>query len=226
MNGTPAPNGTAESSRQMIYVAHQCDLIEEAMVCMIIVHEKDLYKTYPSEIIGGGLVAHLRHNIIDINLIQRHSSCMKRKPRKSDYLKSVGAWNEKARLVENEIFRQNDFFDPRDKVQAKYEMLRAVYVDDLKISEASRQFGYSRESFYNTADTFREQGIAGLADGKRGPKAPRKLTAKIQQFILDRIDNEPNSSGREIAELIQQELQIEIHHRSVERFIAKRLKKN
>lgn len=210
----------------MICVAMQRYQIEDAIICMIIVHIEKLDKPYPTEIIGGGVVVHSRHNMIDTTLIQRHSSCMKRKPSKSDYLKSVGAWNEKARLVENELFRQNDFFDPRDKVQAKYEMLRAVYFDDSKVSEASRQFGYSRESFYNAADAFREQGIAGLADGKRGPKAPRKLTAKIQQFILDRIDSEPNSSGREIAAQIQKELQVEIHHRSVERFIAKRLKKN
>jgi len=151
---------------------------------------------------------------------------MRRKSSKSDYLKSVGAWNEKARLVENELFRQSDFFDPRDKAQAKYEMIRAAFVEDLNVSEASRQFGYSRESFYNTADAFREKGIVGLADNKRGPKTPRKLTAEVQQFILDSIDRGPTLSGREIAEQIQKELQIEIHHRSVERFIAKRSKKN
>jgi transposase len=159
-------------------------------------------------------------------LIQRHVFSMRRKSSKSDYLKSVGAWNEKARLVENELFRQSDFFDPRDKAQAKYEMIRAAFVEDLNVSEASRQFGYSRESFYNTADAFREKGIVGLADNKRGPKTPRKLTAEVQQFILDSIDRGPTLSGREIAEQIQKELQIEIHHRSVERFIAKRSKKN
>ena len=210
----------------MIYVANQRHQMDITMSCMIIAQIAGSIKSYPFEIIGDRIFFTLRQNTIDTILIQRHSSCMKRKSSKSDYLKSVGAWNEKARLVENELFRQNDFFDPRDKVQAKYEMLRAVFFEDLKVSEASRQFGYSRESFYNTANAFREKGLVGLADGKRGPKMPRKLTAKIQQFILDRIDNEPNLSGREISEQIQQEMQVEIHHRSVERFIAKRLKKN
>ena len=169
---------------------------------MIIAQLQRRIKSYPSEIIGDRMPLNLRHKTVDTILIQRHSSCMKRKSSKSDYLKSVGAWNEKARLVESELFCQNDFFDPRDKVQAKYEMLRAVFCDDLNVSEASRQFGYSRESFYNTANAFRDKGLVGLADGKRGPKMPRKLTAKIQQFILDRINNEPNLSGREITEQI------------------------
>ena len=150
---------------------------------------------------------------------------MLRKSSKREFLKTARAWNDKAREVESELFQQSDFFDPRDKVQVKYEMLRAVFVDGLNVSQASRQHGYSRESFYTAAETLREQGLPGLADGKRGPKQPRKLTPEVQRFLVQEIERDPSISSRVLAERIAEELAVNVHHRSVERFRASRRKK-
>jgi hypothetical protein len=38
----------------------------------------------------------------------------------------------------------HEFFDPRDLVQVKYEMLRRVRIDGASVSQAARDFGFSR----------------------------------------------------------------------------------
>jgi transposase len=151
---------------------------------------------------------------------------MQRKASKRQFLQSARAWNERARLVESPLFQQSDFFDPRDKVQVKYEMLRAALVDGASVSEVSHQFGYSRETFYTSAELFGEQGVVGLADAKRGPKQPRKLTPEVQEFLVREMESNPGLSGRELAERVTDELAVQVHHRSVERFRSAHGKKN
>jgi transposase len=151
---------------------------------------------------------------------------MRRRASKREFLKAARAWNERARDVESAFFKQSDFFDPRDKVQVKYEMLRAALVDGVSVSQASQQHGYSRESFYTAADVFREQGLPGLADSKRGPKRARKLTPEVQRFLVQQLDKDPSVSSRELAERIAEKFAVDVHRRSVERFRASRGKKN
>ena len=143
---------------------------------------------------------------------------MRRTSRKAEFLKSAGAWNERARQVNSPLFRQSDFFDPRDKVQVKYEMLRGVFADAMTVAGASSTFGYSRESFYTVAEAFREKGLVGLVDGRRGPKQPRKLTPEAQRFLLAQLKKDPAVSSGELTERLAKELCVEVSQRSVERF--------
>ena len=143
---------------------------------------------------------------------------MQRPSNKAEFLKSAGAWNDHARQVESSLFRQSDFFDPRDKVQVKYEMLRGVFADAMTVAGASNAFGYSRESFYTVAEAFRKKGIVGLVDSKRGPKQPRKLTPKAQRFLIEEMKKDPSVSSRELTERLAKEVRVEVSQRSVERF--------
>ena len=151
---------------------------------------------------------------------------MAQRPSKRDFLHTARAWNERARLVEAESFVQSDFFDPRDKVQVKYEMLRAHQVDRVSITEASRRHGYSRESFYAAAEAFKARGVLGLVDEKRGPRHPRKLTQDVQEFILAEIRSDPSVSTADLVERVGRELGVRLHRRSVERFRGARKKNN
>jgi transposase len=150
---------------------------------------------------------------------------MSRRPTKRDFLRAARAWNEHARRVESAAFIQNDFFDPCDKVQVKYEMLRAHHVDGVSVTAASRQFGYSRESFYTAAEAFEAEGILGLVDEKRGPRRPRKLTPEVQRVLLEEIDKDPSVSSAELAERVGERFGVSVHRRSVERFRSAREKK-
>lgn len=150
---------------------------------------------------------------------------MSRRTSKADFLRAGRAWNERARLVDTALFAQSDFFDPRDKVQVKYEMLRAHEIERKSVTEVSRQFGYSRESFYTTAEAFHAEGVLGLIDDKRGPKEPRKLTPEVQRLLLKEIDQEPSVSSARLAEMVSEQLGVSIHRRSIERFRSNRGKK-
>ncbi len=167
----------------------------------------------------------MRHILLDSRANLVFQWIMRRRSSKRVFLQSAGAWNERADLVLSALFQQSDFFDPRDKVQVKYEMLRAALVDEAAVSHASHQFGYSRESFYTAADLFHQKGVVGLVDSKRGPKQPRKLVSEAQQFLDNEIAENPAVSSAELAKRLAEELSIDVHRRSVERFRKERKKK-
>ena len=75
------------------------------------------------------------------------------------------------------------FFLAADKVQVKYEMLRAHLVDRLPVTEAAALHGYSRAAFYLVSASFDQLGMAGLLDERRGRRGPVKLTPEIVDFI-------------------------------------------
>ena len=64
----------------------------------------------------------------------------RRKDAKSEALRESGALNPRPQLVTDPSFLGHEFFDSRDLVQVKYEMLRRVQIDGLSITEAARAF--------------------------------------------------------------------------------------
>ena len=67
---------------------------------------------------------------------------------KSSALRQRGCLHPHAHQVSDERFAANAFFDPRDLLQVKYEMLRRVRVDGYTVSRSAASFGLSRPSFY------------------------------------------------------------------------------
>jgi len=98
---------------------------------------------------------------------------------KLETLRQYGALNPRPEDVTDELFKAGEFFDARDVVQVKYEMLRRVEKEGRPITEAASAFGFSRPSFYQAQFAFEQGGIAGLVPHKRGPKEAHKLTNKI-----------------------------------------------
>jgi transposase len=105
------------------------------------------------------------------------------------------------------------FFLASDKVQVKYEMLRAHLVDGLPVSEAASAHGYSRAAFYLVAAAFEQSGMAGLIDERRGRRGPVKLRPEIVDFIRAEADG----SGAQIAEEVADRFGVRLHRRTVER---------
>src|SRR6266853_618353 len=77
---------------------------------------------------------------------------MIRRPPKADpkqrSLEESGTANPHAQDVRDPAFIDSDFFDPRDLIQVKYEMLRRVRTEGQSIPKASAMFGMSRPTFY------------------------------------------------------------------------------
>ena len=62
--------------------------------------------------------------------------------------------------VRDAEFLSSDFFDARDLVQVKYEMVRKVKAEGAPVTTAAAAFGYSRPSYYEAAATLERSGLA------------------------------------------------------------------
>src|SRR5260370_42281863 len=93
-------------------------------------------------------------------------------------LEESGTVNPRPQDIDDPAFIESDFFDPRDLVQVRYEMLRRVPVEGQTIAEAAAHFGVSRPTFYKVQPDFERDGLAGLSPVKRRPHGPHKITEK------------------------------------------------
>ena len=72
-------------------------------------------------------------------------------------------------------FLASDFFDARDAVQVKYEMVRKVQAGGAPVTEAAAAFGYSRPAYYAAAAALESSGLEGLV--ARPARAARRQQA-------------------------------------------------
>ena len=123
---------------------------------------------------------------------------------KTDALIEEGTFNPEPGKVRDPKFRGSEFFDPRDAVQVKYEMLRRVSVDKLSVTEASDEYGVSRPTYYQAKANFDAAGIAGLVPAKPGPRGPHKVHGEVLAFLQARLVPGEPVRARELAKLIRQ----------------------
>jgi transposase len=143
---------------------------------------------------------------------------------KAEYLRQQGALNRYPQRVRASWFQADGFFDARDLVQVKYEMLRQVSIEGAKKADAAALFGVSRPTFYQAEAAFAQQGLAGLLPQQRGPKSPHKLTPEVMAFIDTQMTREPPPGARALARAIRAELGLSVHPRSIERALARKKK--
>jgi len=118
--------------------------------------------------------------------------------------------------VTDPLFRDSAFFDPKDLVQVKYEMLRSVQKEGRAVVEAAQAFGFSRPVFYVTQALFQREGLPGLLPRKRGPKRPHKLNDEAMAVLAEAIQEAGRMlKGEELAALLVERCGIEVHPRSI-----------
>jgi transposase len=141
---------------------------------------------------------------------------------KREALLASGTLNPHPEAVRSALFHV-DFFDPYDFAQVKYEMLRAHSVDEDPVAEVCRQFGLSRESFYQIQQAFQELGFSSFLSRKRGRKGPVKLKGELLEFALAQKKENPTIDPGHLAALIQERYGIAIHRTTVLRGLKKKL---
>ena len=124
--------------------------------------------------------------------------------------------------VSDPKFQGGDFFDPRDLVQVRYEMLRRVSVDDVSVTQATAEYGVSRPTFYQAKTSFDETGIAGLVPKKRGPRGPHKLQGELLAFVEKQLIAGEPIRARELAKLVRREFSVKVHPRTIERALGEK----
>ena len=102
---------------------------------------------------------------------------------KTHALKQHGCLNPCAEAVRDELFLSNAFFDPRDLVQVKYEMLRRVREDGVPVSRAAASFGVSRPTWYQAQRAYEAGGLPALLPHRPGPRRPHKLSDEVVEAL-------------------------------------------
>ena len=118
-------------------------------------------------------------------------------------------------------FLASEFFDARDLVQVKYEMVRRVKADGAPVTEAAAAFGYSRPSYYQAAAALEASGLEGLVPARPGPRGAHKLTDEILAWAEDRLAADPALRPAQLADPIEQAFGVRAHPRSIERALAR-----
>ena len=106
-------------------------------------------------------------------------------------LRAGRSLNPRPEEVSDPSFAASEFFDPRDLVQVKYEMLRQVRVDGQSVSRSAAAFGFSRPSFYLAAAAVNAAGLAGLVPSRPGPRRAHKLTDEVVAFARQARAGDP-----------------------------------
>jgi transposase len=137
-------------------------------------------------------------------------------------LRAARTLNPRPEAVRDEQFRTSDFFDARDMVQVKYEMVRRVRVDGDAVSHAAAAFGFSRPSYYEAAAALARDGLPGLVPDKPGPRQGHKLTDEVLDYAEALLVADPALRPADLVEALRDRFGVQVHSRSVERALARR----
>lgn len=154
---------------------------------------------------------------------------MRRRPKphqdaKTAALRASGTLHPHPEAVGDEAFSGHEFFDRRDRVQVKYEMLRSHRVAGRPVTEVADSFGVSRQAFYTAERGFQAQGIAGILPRPRGPKRAHKCTDEVLDFV-EQWSCEARDSQETAAQAVARRFGVWIHPRSLDRALVRRKKK-
>jgi transposase len=119
----------------------------------------------------------------------------------------------------------SDFFDARDLVQVKYEMVRGVRAEGRSISHSAAAFGMSRPTFYQAQAALDRGGMAALVPKKPGPRRAHKLDTEVMDFRARLRSEDPSLRPADLAARVLERFGRKVHPRSVERALARREKK-
>jgi transposase len=168
-------------------------------------------------------------SVFIINLTLLQGAPMPRRRQRTDAkiesLREQRSLNPHPETVSDPRFEDSDFFDARDLVQVKYEMLRRARLDGETVTDAARAFGLSRPSFYAALQALDSEGLPGLLPRKRGPRGAHKLTNEVLDYVEEVIQAEGTRDASVLSQRIVAQFDVEVHPRSIERALKQREKK-
>ena len=144
---------------------------------------------------------------------------------KANVLREKGCLHPHPEKVTDETFTASEFFDPRDLVQVKYEMLRRVRVEGKPVSDSAMSFGLSRPSYYQAQAAYEAGGLLALLPRKPGPRRAHKLSDEGVAGVREILDEQPGLAPGKLVKLVEERFGLSVHPRSIERALARAEKK-
>jgi hypothetical protein len=136
-------------------------------------------------------------------------------------LRAHGAVHPHPEAVTDPAFAGSAFFDPRDAVQVKYEMVRRVQADGQPVGRAAAACGFSRPTFYQARAALAAAGLAGLLPRRRGPRRGHKVRGEVLAFLARARAADPTVGARGLAARVRERFELAVHPRSIERALAR-----
>lgn len=137
-------------------------------------------------------------------------------------LREARTLNPRPQAVADQQFVDSEFFDARDLVQVKYEMVRRVEVDGVAVAHAAAAFGFSRPSYYEAAQALARGGLPGLVPAKPGPRGAHKLTDEVLDHAEELLAADGSLRAADLVEPLATRFGVRVHPRSIERGLARR----
>jgi transposase len=148
-----------------------------------------------------------------------------RRDAKAEALRAQGALHPRPDAVRDPLFGSHEFFDARDLVQVKYEMVRRVEIDGHSVAQTTDAFGCSRPTFYHAQTAFKAHGIPGLVPRKRGPRGAHKLDEAVMAFVHGLRTDDPTLAVPALLAQIRRRFGLAVHRRTLERALRREEKK-
>jgi transposase len=141
---------------------------------------------------------------------------------KASVLKKSGSFNANHEKVTADIFAAGPFFDKRDIIQVKYEMIRAASRNEDSVTAVAGAFGFSRKGYYQANESFESGGLHALIPKKTGPKGPHKLKRETLDFVDTYVADHQNAKSVEISAELEARSGVKVHPRTISRYLEKK----
>lgn len=145
---------------------------------------------------------------------------------KCDVLREHATLNPHPEQVTDALFLSHPFFDARDLVQVRYEMLRRVLIEGRPVAATAAAFGFSRITLYQLRQRFAAEGLSGLLPKRKGPQRSHKLSDEVLDFLEAVLTAEPALRMVDLPQRVAERFGLAVHVRSLERALARRRKKD
>ena len=143
--------------------------------------------------------------------------------KKEQNLQNSGTLNPNPEQITDPLFNDSEFFDRRDLLQVRYEMVRRAAGSPLR--DIARSFGTSVPTCVRAKRAFREGGLQALIPQRRGPRQNRKITTEILAFVSEVRATHGPVGSRRLVPLIEKQFGVVLHPRGLDKALA-RAKKN
>src|ERR1700685_2314224 len=149
---------------------------------------------------------------------------LKQSDQKTLELKRTGTLNPRPHSVSDTLFKESPFFDSRDLLQVRYEMLRRHSMEGVSIVDVAAKFGVSRPTVYQAQAAFQQAGLGGLLPKPPGPQERHQLAAVVIEYARTLRTAEPDMTPVACVQAIQERFGITVHRRSLERALVSKKK--
>ena len=128
-------------------------------------------------------------------------------------LEASGTRNRHPERIRSRRFRDGGFFDPRDLLQVRYEMVRND--GNAPLASVAAEFGVSVPTCVRLRRSFREGGLQALVPRRRGPRQAHKITDEILDFIAAYKSEHGKVGARRLVPVIEERFGVSLHPRSI-----------